>query len=41
MIIGLDRELVNSLNLMASDPTTDTCTFLRRYTGKFVESSLA
>ncbi len=41
MMIGLDKEFVNSLNVMASDPTTETCTFLRRYTGRFVEINRA
>ena len=34
---GFDSALENSLNVTVSELATVTCTFLRRYTGRFVE----
>ena len=39
-ITGLERALVNSLNVTVSELATVTCTFFLRYTGRLVEISL-
>ena len=37
-ILGLDSALVNSLKVTVSELATVTCTFFRRYTGRFVDT---